>query len=152
MRLFKPEADFPNRYDVSLSPSPSKPVPILKKIWKAPKFVAAFPPDVHEKFIFDGRKLAWSGTLIPRGELRVAVDLDEGKPEPGKGGESKFYILLRHTTTVNMAVLDAYLSHKVAFNNTVLEAMNAFDHILRQWPSERLLSIKRNFYDPQQPG
>lgn len=143
-----------HQYAVSVSPMPDKVGPVLKKLWNADAFVQKFPPNVHRMFIFDGRALAWSTSLIPGNELRVQIDLDEGKGEPrqGAGRNNKFYITLRKTTKVKLSILDAYIKQKVAFDNSIVECMTFFDHLIRHNASQQLVGIKRNFYDPRQPG
>lgn len=136
-----------HQYDVAIHPLPSRPGQLPQKLWNSEAFKACFPdPSVHKGFLFDGRKLAWSKTEIPTGELRVKVVLDQ--PEE----KNTFYILLKKTTEINMAVLGAYIAGKTSASNAILEPMMFFDHLLRQYPSQRLLSIKRNFYDPRSPG
>jgi eukaryotic translation initiation factor 2C len=141
-----------HQYSVSISPLPSKPTPVLKKIWAHPTFKSKFPAGVLERFIFDGRALAWASVAIPNGELRCMIDLDEGKDEPRKGGQAQFYITVKKSTEINMAVLDAYVKQKVSLDNSILETMTFFDHLLRATPSETLLAIKRNFYNPRLQG
>lgn len=92
-----------------------------------------------------------SSCPIHRGEERVKVDLDKGVPPrpDGKGRprtDNEFYFVIRQTNEINLAVLDAYLKGQCDWNSKVLECMNFLDHLVRQWPSENLLSIKKNFY------
>lgn len=105
-------------------------------------------------WIFDGRKLAWAPCRVDRGEVRTKVDLDAARRRPGapiKPG-SVFQVTLRQTTEINMSVLQGYIEQKIGFSNKVIEALNFVDHLLRQGPSQRLLTIKRNLYDESQKG
>ncbi|KAM0503725.1 hypothetical protein ACHAP8_002966 [Fusarium lateritium] len=142
------------QYDVVLSPSPDKIGPVMKKIWAHPVTVKTMKPYKLEMWLFDGKKLAWSPALVDRGELRFSVDLDEGQRPPGakprEGG--KFLVTIRKTTEIQVAALQGYLSHKMSFNNSVQEALNFIDHLVRQFPSKNLLAIKRNFYQTGRPG
>lgn len=98
------------------------------------------------RWLFDGHKLAWSCNNIP--ELCIEVDMDK---EQGRSSKAKrpntFHIFIRRSTTIRLASLKSYLEGKAAWDTHVLECMNFFDHAIRQWPSENLLAIKRNFYD-----
>ena len=96
-------------------------------------------------WLFDGSKLAWAPTLVDRGEVRVHVDLNEGREQPSRQ-DSNFYVTLRKTTQIQVSILQGYLDRRVQFTSQVQETMNFLDHLIRQWPSENLLPIKRNFY------
>lgn len=135
---------------VALSPDPEKLGPVMKKIWAHKATQEKLAPFKGKWWLHDGKKLAWAPALIERGELRFIVDLDEGQPgrsggKRNKGGE--FLVTIRHTTEVKVSALRGYLDHKMSFNNTVQEALNFLDHLVRQWPSQHMLAIKRNFYD-----
>ncbi|EGX96643.1 eukaryotic translation initiation factor 2C 2 [Cordyceps militaris CM01] len=146
------------QYDVALSPDPDKKVAILKKIWEHSTFKAALQKYNYEMWICDGNKLAWSPALVDRGELRFTVNLDEGRPQaqkqPSKPPRQSnvFHVTLRKTTEVQMSALKGYLEQRIQFNNAVNEALNFVDHLIRQWPSQNLLAIKRNFYKRQAKG
>jgi eukaryotic translation initiation factor 2C len=126
----------------------------MKKIWAHPTTLKTMKPYKFDMWLFDGKKLAWSPSLVDRGELRFTVDLDEGQrpagAKPREGG--KFLVTIRKTTEIQVAALQGYLGHKVSFNNSVQEALNFIDHLVRQFPSKNLLAIKRNFYRTGQPG
>ncbi|KAL6820698.1 Piwi domain-containing protein [Trichoderma camerunense] len=140
------------QYDVVLSPEPDKRGPVLKKIWAHANLKNALAPYNYQMWIIDGSRLAWSPSLVDRGEIRVTVDLDEGKPPARSGRSNKFYLILRKTTEIQMAALRGYLERRIQFNNSVQEALNFMDHLIRQWPSEHLLAIKRNFYKRNEAG
>ncbi|KAJ4271702.1 Protein argonaute [Fusarium torreyae] len=142
------------QYDVFISPNPDKIGPVMKKIWAHPTTQKTLKPYKFDMWLFDGKKLAWGPVLVDRGELRFNVDLDEGQrpagAKPRDGG--KFYVTIRKTTEIQVAALQGYLEHKISFNNSVQEALNFLDHLVRQYPSKNLLAIKRNFYRTGQPG
>ncbi|OAQ99960.1 hypothetical protein LLEC1_05719 [Akanthomyces lecanii] len=143
------------QYDVALSPDPDKKSAILKKIWGHPTFKAALQRYNYEMWICDGNKLAWSPALVDRGELRFTVNLDEGRPQAQQRAprqSNQFHVTLRKTTEVQMSALKGYLEQRIQFNNAVNEALNFVDHLIRQWPSQNLLAIKRNFYKRQAKG
>ncbi|KAH7273919.1 hypothetical protein MRS44_000638 [Fusarium solani] len=135
-----------HQYDVFISPNPDKLGPVMKKIWAHEVTKRQLRPFKGDKWLFDGKKLAWGPALVERGELRFTVDLDEGKAKARDGG--KFHVTIRKTTEIQVTALQGYLEHKMSFNNSVQEALNFLDHLVRQFPSQNLLAIKRNFYDP----
>ncbi|KAF5000779.1 hypothetical protein FDECE_11134 [Fusarium decemcellulare] len=140
------------QYDVVLSPSPDKLGPVMKKIWAHPITKDKLRPFKGDKWLFDGKKLAWAPALVERGELRFSINLDEGRQSSARQATeerpgNKFLITIRKTTEIQVSALQGYLEHKVSFNTSVQEALNFLDHLVRQFPSENLLAIKRNFYN-----
>lgn len=126
----------------------------MKKIWTNSATKAALQKYSYEMWIFDGRKLAWAPGKVDRGELRFTVDLDEGKRPQGapvRDG-ARFHVTLRATTEVQVSAIRGYLDHKVQFNSGVQVALNFLDHLLRQWPSQHMTAIKRNFYSDTAQG
>ncbi|KAF4508562.1 hypothetical protein G6O67_004923 [Ophiocordyceps sinensis] len=149
-----------HQYDVTISPDLEKKAVVLKKIWAHETTKQALARYNYPMWIFDGRKLAWAAVLLDRGEVRFTVDLDHGKRPPGATTrppgattrDNKFLICIRQTTTVNMSALQGYLDQKMSFNTSVQVALNFIDHLIRQFPSQNLLAIKRNFYNQEQRG
>ena len=77
-----------------------------------------------------------------------SVDLDKEKGKGPGGRTSNIHrVQVRFSKTVDLHPLQAYLNGQVAMDNTVLEAITFIDHVLRAYPSEKLLSIKRSFFD-----
>ncbi|CAG9941306.1 unnamed protein product [Clonostachys rosea f. rosea IK726] len=142
-----------HQYDINVTsiPETNKRLPV-KKILEHRATKEALKPYNSKMWIFDGKALAWAPTYVKY--LKFKVDLDEEKraagekPRPG----SVFEVIIKPTTEINLAIIAAYLESRVQFNNVVVEAMSFLDHLLRQGASERLLSIKRNFYDTQAKG
>ncbi|KAK8041405.1 hypothetical protein PG994_014412 [Apiospora phragmitis] len=126
------------QYDVNVSPNQLDSRALVRKVWESTP-VQAWLKKTGSKWLFDGHKLAW-----------LAVDLDRlaGKePRPGKTGV--YYIQIRRATQIRMQVLQDYLHRKCDWDKSVLQCMNFLDHLLRQYPSENMISIKRNFYNKQ---
>lgn len=126
----------------------------MKKLWAHPILQAQLKPFKGDKWLFDGKKLAWAPALLDRGEIRCKIDLDADKRPPGAPVRpgADFLVTIRKTTEIKVAALQGYLEHRIAFNNTVQEALNFLDHLVRQWPSQHLLAIKRNFYKQSEAG
>ncbi|KAI6777942.1 eukaryotic translation initiation factor 2C [Emericellopsis cladophorae] len=135
------------QYDVIITPEDRK-TP-FKKIMAHRSVQQILAPYTPELWLFDGKKLAWAPGKVDRGEIRAKVDLDEDERPAGETPRSGavFNVALRVTTEINLSVLQAYLEKKTSFSSKVIEALSFVDHLLRQGPSEKLLSIKKNFYN-----
>ncbi|KAI1322332.1 Piwi domain-containing protein [Xylariaceae sp. FL0255] len=138
------------QYDVAVSPCPSElPVhrarALHKKVFKHAT-VQAFINSNGGMWLYDGHKLAWSSKPIPNAEKRISVDLDADKKNRKDKSKGVYYIHIKQTNVVRLAYLDQYLKGKAAWDNHVLQGMNFFDHCMRQGPSEKMMSIRRNFY------
>ncbi|KAG6012482.1 hypothetical protein E4U43_007782 [Claviceps pusilla] len=142
------------QYDVSISPDTETKSGLMKKIWTHDATKQALQNYTYAKWIFDGRKLAWAPGLVDKGELRFTVNLDDGK-KPSQApprNSNQFFVTLRATAEVQIAALKGYLDRKIQFNTSVQVALNFMDHLLRQWPSQHMTAIKRNFYSQSRPG
>ncbi|KAL2889843.1 Piwi domain-containing protein [Ceratocystis lukuohia] len=116
---------------------------LIAKAWKMPECMAAL--EKHgPKWLYDGRKLAWSSTKV--NDLTFVVDLDSGRPK--NKGENKIELKLRPTTVIDLSLISAYVLQKSDMNSGVLEGINFLDHLIRQYPSEINIAIRRNFYRP----
>ncbi|KUI56371.1 Protein argonaute [Cytospora mali] len=138
------------QYDVSVNPDTGS-ASFIKKLWNTPIAQQQLKSntkygDMPHTWVFDGHKLAWSRNNVP--ELRIKVDMDEAKGRAAKQDRNNtFVLIIRRSTVIRLASLKAYLEGKAEWDTHILECMNFFDHVIRQWPSEKLLAIKRNFYD-----
>ena len=83
------------------------------------------------------------------GQLTFMVDLDKEKGRPGGRQANVHRVQVRLSKTVDLHPLQAYLAGQVPIDNVVLEAITFIDHVLRAYPSEKLLSIKRSFFNKQ---
>ncbi|ROW02467.1 hypothetical protein VMCG_06148 [Cytospora schulzeri] len=140
------------QYDISLDPEPLRPS-FIKKVWNTSGVQAALKKDptygiMPHSWLYDGHRLVWSRNNFPRIEIKVDMDKEQGRPSiPGRS--NKFVLLLTRRTTIRLASLKSYLEGKSEWDTHVLECMNFFDHVIRHWPSQHLLAIKRNFYDTE---
>ncbi|KAG6237720.1 hypothetical protein E4U25_002418 [Claviceps purpurea] len=143
-----------HQYDVIVSPDTGVKSALMKKIWQHESTKQALQKYMYQKWIFDGRKLAWAPCLVDKSEIRFTVDLDEGKKSPDRPSRNtnQFFIVLRATAQVQISAIRGYLDRKVQFNTSVQVALNFMDHLLRQWPSQHMVAIKRNFYPQGQKG
>ncbi|KAI9370101.1 ribonuclease H-like domain-containing protein [Aspergillus egyptiacus] len=136
--------EFPSQtvyqYDVNIGNGVEKSV-INKKVWNSNARKNAL-----KQIIFDGQKLAWSMRHYPNG-LNVMVDLDAEQGRSAGRTPNTFRLVVRPTRTVNLAVLSQWLHGKTSMQESVLEALNFLDHVLREYPSGRFLAIRRSFFD-----
>jgi hypothetical protein len=57
-------------------------------------------------------------------EQRIMVNLDEEKGRPPRAQPDNVYVVIRKSKTIRMAVLSAYLTRQMPFDNSVLEAIS----------------------------
>ncbi|KAI9759848.1 MAG: Histone chaperone asf1 [Chaenotheca gracillima] len=129
------------QYDVLIGSGTEKRA-LLKKVWNSQflKQLLGGP-----SWIFDGNRIAWS--QMDKGSVTTTVDLDaEQGITPREGHENKHRVVIRKTNKIDMSAISNFLSGKMSFDSTVLEAINFLDHLLREDPSNRLTSIKQSFF------
>ncbi|KAI9755710.1 MAG: hypothetical protein M1815_004705 [Lichina confinis] len=129
------------QYDVLVGSGVEKRA-LIRKVWES----KAVQKCLSETWIFDGNRLAWTLDKKP-GELNIVVDLDaeEGK-QARAGRENKHRVIIRQTTKVPLGAITAYLKGTLAFDSSVLQAINFLDHLLRFTPSKNLVSIRQSFF------
>ena len=79
------------------------------------------------------------------GQRTLTIDLDLEKKGQSTG-RNTHRVQLRVSKILDLYPLEAYLRGQSGFDNAVLEAITFIDHLLRVYPSEHLLSIKRSFF------
>ncbi|KAJ4291053.1 Protein argonaute [Kalmusia sp. IMI 367209] len=144
-----------HQYDVSWGNSTdSTKRALIKKIWNS-KTVKAALGEPKNLWIYDGNKLAWSGSKLDRDETRIVVDLDEEEAQdraasgkqPRKGGrDNKHQLFIKHTRKVDFAHLDLFLDNKAAHSNECIDTINFLDHLMREGPSQNYTQIKKSFF------
>jgi eukaryotic translation initiation factor 2C len=86
--------------------------------------------------------------------MRIRVDMDEERnrmSRPGHEQDNCFTLFIKRSTQIRLASLKAYLEGQMEWDQSVLACVNFFDHLVRQFPSENMLAIKRNFYNTEKP-
>jgi len=122
--------------------------PLVMKLWRSKAVQDALP--TQNSWIFDGDKIAYSTAKVDS-EIRVNVDLDAEQGRTPKAGRPNTHrVVIKPTTTIDFAALEHYLNGKADFDTKCLEAINFADHLLREWPSQRLTAIKRSFFQAGQ--
>ncbi|KAK7981542.1 Piwi domain-containing protein [Apiospora saccharicola] len=108
-----------------------------------------------ERWIYDGRAMAWSLDRLPGKEVKISVILpkQQQKASTGKGGNDtkppdKYDLIIKQTTSFSLDGLDNYLSSKPNSKWTDITTMqfNFLDHLLREGRSNNLTPIRRSFY------
>jgi len=118
---------------------------LIKKVWHS----KAVKEALGEGWIFDGQSLAWSNKKVKDGEVRVNVNLDnEPGAKPRAGRTDVHRVIIRLTATIDFTTLNAYLSGTASHDRSILQAITVLDHIMRESPSSRFISIKRSFFAP----
>lgn len=59
-------------------------------------------------------------------EFNTVVDLDIVENRPGRSAKNAFRLVVRLTRTVNLAVINAWLTKQIDLNESVLEAFSKF--------------------------
>lgn len=116
---------------------------LIKKVWSSQAVKTA----LGEGWIFDGQSLAWSNKKIKDGEARFNVDLDKepgAKPRAGRSDQHR--VIVKYAATIDFTTLNAYLSGTASHDKSILQAITVLDHIMRESPSSRFISIKRSFF------
>lgn len=136
-----------HQYDVLIGSGVEKRA-LIRKVWESKPLQKL----IGESWIFDGNRLAWALDNKP-GELNIVVDLDaeEGR-QARPGRENKHRVIIRQTTKVPLAAIGAYLKGTIAFDNSVLQAINFLDHLLRYTPSKNLTAVRQSFFTRGEGG
>ena len=117
---------------------------VIKKVWDSSVRKSA----TGTAILFDGNKLAWAKVDV--GEKRIMVDLDA---EQGRTGHdttrNAFRLHIKKSKELEISKpIQAYLSGQTQMNESVLEAINFLDHLLRENPSTNpnFITVKRSFF------
>lgn len=128
------------QYDIVVGSGAEKRA-VLRKIWTSSTRVQKTGPEI----IYDGNKLAWSTKDLGAMTFDVDLDLEAGRQAKGK---NKFRVNLRRTKTLNLSLIDLFLSGRVQLGNELIECLSFLDHLLREGPSQNtnFVTIKRSFF------
>jgi hypothetical protein len=82
---------------------------------------------------FEILDLSFTSLISPRtsfnvAEQRFTIDLDAEKGRRPRDIPDTTYVVIRPVKTIRMAVIGAYLSKQMAFDNSVLEAISKSAH------------------------
>ncbi|GAO47878.1 hypothetical protein G7K_2074-t1 [Saitoella complicata NRRL Y-17804] len=136
------------QYDVTIGSDDASPA-VRRKVWSAPSVQEEFG---EKKVIFDGRKIAYSLGPLPFGnDFTKDVDLSAGAEKAGgdaKGKDRKnvFKVRVKYTNQINLEVLQRFVENKWGKDESVLQAINLLDNLLRQTPARLFKSVGRNFF------
>ncbi|TVY80632.1 Protein argonaute [Lachnellula suecica] len=140
-------AQFPQRdifqYDINIGTGAEARGKVMA-IWKSKGVQNELKAKHNGPWLWDGNKIAWSSADIP--ELRILVNLDAERGREPRGTPDTCYCVIKQTKQVRLAAIDAYLTKKIPFDNSVLEGINFLDHCIRAWPTEQYCAVKRSFF------
>ncbi|KAG9829606.1 Piwi-domain-containing protein, partial [Aureobasidium melanogenum] len=114
---------------------------LIRAVWNS----KATKENTGQGWIFDGNVLAWS--FQKRDEIRYNVDLDKEAGRAARNGRTDSHrVTIKPTAVINFTTLNAYLTGTATYDPSILQAITVLDHIMRETPSSRLISIKRSFF------
>jgi eukaryotic translation initiation factor 2C len=116
---------------------------LIKAVWNSEATKTA----LGQGWIFDGQSLAWSGQRLPNDETRYNVNLDNEaghRARPGRTDQHR--VIIKLTAVVDFTTLNGYLSGTNTHDRSIIQAITVLDHIMRESPSSRFISIKRSFF------
>lgn len=117
---------------------------VIRKCWESKTRQQA----TGTAILFDGNKLAWSKTDLREQRLTVDLDADQGRTGHNVDRNS-FRVHIKKSKVLEIGTpIQAYLSGTIQMNETVLEAINFLDHLLRENPSTspNFITVKRSFF------
>ncbi|KAI5204824.1 Piwi-domain-containing protein [Aureobasidium subglaciale] len=115
---------------------------LIKAVWAS----KTTKEQLGNGWIFDGNSLAWSQQKR-EGEIRFNVNLDDEQGHTARPGRSDVHrVVIRHTAVIDFTCLDAYLRGTATYDSKILQAITVLDHIMRETPSSKFISIKRSFF------
>ncbi|KAL8936923.1 MAG: hypothetical protein Q9216_004682 [Gyalolechia sp. 2 TL-2023] len=130
---------------------------LIKTAWGSNALNNALP-GTRNNWIFDGNQLAWqvfdpSSHNLQR-EFRLEVDLDteRGRQIPSDRARDTVRIVIRPASTgakIDLNNIYEYLNSRVPMGPPVFDAINFLDHLIREYPSKTLVSVKRSYFHPQ---
>ena len=115
---------------------------VNKKVWESETRKKA-----TGNVLYDGNKLMWTNkNLAP--EMRLMVNLDEGRANARTDGSNSFRLTMKRTKTLDISILQGYLQGRIQMGTQVLEAVNFLDHLLQEHPSNNpnFIKVKRSFF------
>ncbi|KAI4204293.1 MAG: hypothetical protein LQ350_001273 [Teloschistes chrysophthalmus] len=151
------------QYDVQIGNGKEK-RGLIKAIWGSDQLNNKLPGGRID-WLYDGSKLAWSTKQLKE-DLKFMVDLDaeptRNAPKPAsnipvhvpavskrprKDSENAFLVVIRKTTHVDLAMIDAFLNGKTDFGPGVIDSINFLDHLIRENPAKNHINIKKSYFD-----
>jgi len=136
-----------HQYDVNVGNGTEKRA-LIRKIWNRPEVQSKFG-QAQGSVLFDGNKLAWSIVELPfRDSIVIDVDLDSEDTRPRRTPrDNKFKVVIKKSSTVALQTVDAFVKGQYRLDNDVIVGITFLDHLMRETPSNKFLSIKRSFFE-----
>lgn len=116
--------------------------PALRKVWQSKTCQSA--RGAH--WIWDGNRIAWSEHHKDKLVFDVDLDAEAGKPKEKCFDRNKFRVELTRSGQVDFSSIEAFISGRADKSNEAISAVTCLDHIIREFPSRNMTSIKRSFF------
>ncbi|KAF2087202.1 Piwi-domain-containing protein [Saccharata proteae CBS 121410] len=136
------------QYDITIGNGQEK-RGLIKSIWHSD----ALQSKIGKGWLFDGNKIAWSLTgdhkVQSKNLLTTIIDMDAEKGlqvRESRKGKNTFQVHIRQTKKVHFELLHAHLENGAPMSNEITEAVIFLDHLMREWPGQRLTQIKKSFF------
>lgn len=83
-----------------------------------------------------------------RDSIVIDVDLDSEDTRPRRTPrDNKFKVVIKKSSTVALQTVEAFVKGQYRLDNDVIVGITFLDHLMRETPSNKFLSIKRSFFD-----
>ncbi|KAF1808916.1 Piwi-domain-containing protein [Eremomyces bilateralis CBS 781.70] len=134
------------QYDIEIGDGAEK-RGFMKTLWDSSEVKQVRSQGGFDDWIWDGNKLAWSTKKLS-GVATIAVDPAIAKNQPDRAGREVKHVRIALAKKVDFTNLHAWLGKQADWDIKVLESLTFLDHLMREGPSRRMISAKRNFFPP----
>ncbi|KAJ5916265.1 hypothetical protein N7504_000280 [Penicillium tannophilum] len=100
--------------------------------------------------IYDGAKTIWSG-IRKESDISEKFEYKGGKTRGAGMGKIDLFgkqvtFRMKYRRKVNLDVIGKWLQKKHELDDSVIEALNFLDHLIRDWPTKQFFSHKRAYF------
>ncbi|KAJ5386331.1 hypothetical protein N7509_008872 [Penicillium cosmopolitanum] len=118
---------------------------ILRKVFYRSKVRMERLPDA----IYDGKHIAWSLTALDR-QLRDKFVYPSGWRRPvGSRADvhgEEICLIMSVRRKIFLGTINEWLERKRSLDETVMEALNFLDHLIRDYPAQEFTALKRSYF------
>jgi eukaryotic translation initiation factor 2C len=91
---------------------------------------------------------SWPGQLLSfHSKIRLLLTSILTRETPRTPRDNKFKVVIRKSSTVALQTVEAFVKGKYRLDNDVIVGITFLDHLMRETPSNKFLSIKRSFFE-----
>ncbi|KAI4088170.1 MAG: hypothetical protein LQ344_006262 [Seirophora lacunosa] len=118
---------------------------LIKALWHSKQVLEKLPGGMRD-WLFDGNALAWSVRQVS--EIHITVDLDAEHGRAARDNKPDiFQVVIKPAAKINLSNIYEYLQGRSSFGPHVITAINFLDHLIREWPSNNHVNIKRSYFN-----